>query len=281
MTGGLCQGNLLYVSGHHLLGILKLYYCSLRYLSPSPKKTQEETEAATSTGTDLPQEVVQFRITKVHQTFWASLLNWAGGPAKIETNRQVLAKIAAPERVYLQHQLPEGDFLTKLRAAAAPYSMKSIKPAHGDRSSARRRAAPRRTGSSTESSPGAHPPKRKRLSQPKPGSVSKKIACVSCGGTDVPLMMGGRFCRPCVDTGKTGNEVATSPQDVTDAQAATSQPQPQSEAPAPTAAAVSKRIAGLAAPPLVSRSPLATNPPVVPEEPTDSTSVTQPDPPVA
>jgi len=99
---------------------------------PKPKQTQEETESATSTSTDLPQEVVQFRITKVHQAFWASLLNWAGGSAKVETNRQVLAKIvsltkslngsaltpfqAAPERVYLQHQLPEGDLLTKLQA---------------------------------------------------------------------------------------------------------------------------------------------------------------------
>ena len=173
--------------------------------------------------------------------------------------------------------------------------MKSIKPTNGDRTSARRRAPPRRTGSSTESSPGA--PKRKRTSQPKPGVVSKKIACVSCAQTDVPLMMGGRkfsrvgheskglyvagFCRPCVDAGKTGGEAATPSQDVTDAQTTASQPQPQSETPAPTAAAVSKRIAGLAAPPLVSRSPLATNPPFVPEEPTDSTSVTQPDPPVA
>jgi len=157
--------------------------------------------------------------------------------------------------------------------------MKSIKPAHGDRTSARRRAPPRRTGSSTDSSPGASASKRKRSSQPKPGSVSKKIACVSCGQTDVPLMMGGRFCRPCVDAGKTGNEVETGPQDVTVAQNSTSQP--QSEAQAPTAAAVSKRIAGLTAPPLVSRSPLATNPPVVPEDPSDSTPVTQHDPPVA
>ena len=99
---------------------------------PKPKQAQGESESATSTSTDLPQEVVQFRITKVHQTFWASLLNWAGGSAKIETNRQILAKIvsptkplnsptltpfqAAPERVYLQHQLPEGDLLTKLQA---------------------------------------------------------------------------------------------------------------------------------------------------------------------
>jgi hypothetical protein len=175
--------------------------------------------------------------------------------------------------------------------------MKSIKSAHGDRST-RRRAAPKRTGSTTEYSQGGHSgtpsPKRKRSSQPKPGSVSKKIACVSCGQTDVPLMMGGRkcscdarerrantsvgFCRPCVDGGKTGNEVATSPQDATVAQATTPQPQLQSEA--PTTAPVSKRIAGLTAPPLVSRSPLATNPPLVPDESHDSTSVAPSEPPV-
>jgi hypothetical protein len=175
--------------------------------------------------------------------------------------------------------------------------MKSIKSAHGDRST-RRRAAPKRTGSTTESSQGGHggtpSPKRKRSSQPKLGSVSKKIACVSCGQTDVPLMMGGRkcscdarerrantsvgFCRPCVDGGKTGNEVATSPQDATVAQATTPQPQLQSEA--PTTAPVSKRIAGLTAPPLVSRSPLATNPPLVPDESHDSTSVAPSEPPV-
>lgn len=62
---------------------------------PKPKQTQGETESATSTSTDLPQEVVQFRITKVHQAFWASLLNWAGGSAKVETNRQILAKIVS------------------------------------------------------------------------------------------------------------------------------------------------------------------------------------------
>jgi len=68
-----------------------------------------------------------------------------------------------------------------------PYAMKSVKPLHGDRTSARRRAPPKRTGSSAESTP-----KRKRSTQAKAGSVAKKIACVSCGQTDVPLMLGGR-----------------------------------------------------------------------------------------
>jgi len=175
--------------------------------------------------------------------------------------------------VYLQHQLSEGDdLLTKLQAAASPYSMKSIKPAHGDRSSTRRRAAAKRAGSSTEG--GVTAPKRKRSSQAKAGSASKKIACVSCAQTDVPLMLGGRFCRPCVEAGKTGDGVPASLQGVVVSQ--TSTPEPQSEA--STAATMNKRIAGLMAPPLVSSSPLATNPPLVPEESTDSTSVTPPDP---
>jgi hypothetical protein len=107
----------------------------LLFALPFPKQKQEESESAMSTNIDLPQEVVQFRITKVHQTFWTSLLNWAGGSAKVETNRQILQKIvsttrhlfifnrsaltsfqAVPERVYLQHQLTEGDLLTKLQA---------------------------------------------------------------------------------------------------------------------------------------------------------------------
>ncbi|KAI0257164.1 hypothetical protein BJV78DRAFT_15495 [Lactifluus subvellereus] len=242
---------------------------------PFPKPTQEEAESATSTTTDSPQEVVQFRITKVHTAFWDSLLNWAGGSAKVETNRNILEKIAIPERVYLQHRLPEGDLLTKLQAAAVPYSMKLIKPAHGDRVSTRRRATLKRSGSSTESSQGAATtPKRKRPSQSKAGSASKKIACVSCGQGDVPLMMGGRFCRPCVDAGKTGSEAATGPQDVVMTPIST--PQPQSEP--LSAAAINKRIAGLTAPPL-SPSPLGTNPPLVPAESNpDSMSVTPPDP---
>jgi len=154
--------------------------------------------------------------------------------------------------------------------------MKSIKPLHGDRSSTRRRAAPRRTASSTESSPGGTP-KRKRLSQPKAGSVSKKIACVSCGQTDVPLMLGGRFCRPCVEAGKSGNVTPAGSQSAVISQ--TSTPEPQGET--STTPAMNKRIAGLMAPPLVSPSPLATNPPLVPEESTDSTSATPPEPPVA
>ena len=80
--------------------------------------------------------------------------------------------------------------------------MKSIKPAHGDRGATKRRSAPRRTGSNmTESQGAGNAPKRKRASQPKIASTSKKIACVSCGQGDVPLMMGGRKF-PCIIYGE-------------------------------------------------------------------------------
>jgi hypothetical protein len=70
----------------------------LLFALPFPKKPDGESESATSTSSDLPQEVVQFRITKVHQAFWESLLNWAGGPTKVETNRHILEKIVSHDR---------------------------------------------------------------------------------------------------------------------------------------------------------------------------------------
>ena len=60
---------------------------------PFPKQKQGEPESATPESSHPPQEVVQFRITKVHQAFWDSLLNWAGGSAKVEANRSILEKI--------------------------------------------------------------------------------------------------------------------------------------------------------------------------------------------
>jgi len=67
----------------------------LLFALPFPKKKEGGAESTTSTSTDPPQEVVQFRITKVHQALWANLLNWAGGSAKVETNRQILEKIVS------------------------------------------------------------------------------------------------------------------------------------------------------------------------------------------
>ncbi|KAF8274117.1 hypothetical protein EI94DRAFT_1714766, partial [Lactarius quietus] len=210
---------------------------------PFPKQKQGDSESATPESSDPPQEVVQFRITKVHQTFWESILNWAGGSAKVEANRGILEKITNPERVYLQHQLPEGDLFTKLQAAAVPYSMKSIKPPHGDRGSTRRRTAPRRTGSNAESQGAGNAPKRKRASHPRLPPRLKRLLC---------------FCRPCMDAGKASNEATVGPQDV----GVTPLPSQPSSQPSSTTV-VNEQIAGLTAPPLASHSPLATDSPLI------------------
>lgn len=74
---------------------------------PFPKQTKtqsqtqeepESTESATPASSDPPQEVVQFRITKVHQVFWDNLLNWVGGSTKVESNRRILEKIVSPTK---------------------------------------------------------------------------------------------------------------------------------------------------------------------------------------
>jgi hypothetical protein len=58
----------------------------------------ESAEAATPASSDPPQEVVQFRIAKVHQAFWDNLLNWVGGSTKVESNRRILEKIVSPAK---------------------------------------------------------------------------------------------------------------------------------------------------------------------------------------
>ena len=58
-------------------------------------ESESAAESATPTSSDPPQEVVQFRITKVHQAFWDNLLNWVGGSTKVETNRRILEKFVS------------------------------------------------------------------------------------------------------------------------------------------------------------------------------------------
>ncbi|SJL06254.1 uncharacterized protein ARMOST_09590 [Armillaria ostoyae] len=50
-------------------------------------------------------------------------------------------------------------------------------------------------------------PKRPRVTTPRPVAQLPQIRCMSCGQTDVPLILGGRFCRPCVDGGKANLEI--------------------------------------------------------------------------
>ncbi|KIK70746.1 hypothetical protein GYMLUDRAFT_32795 [Collybiopsis luxurians FD-317 M1] len=54
---------------------------------------------------------------------------------------------------------------------------------------------------------------RKRMSAPgsKSRSTATEIMCRSCQAKDVPLMLGGRFCRPCVEAGRAIDDIPLAP----------------------------------------------------------------------
>ncbi|KAJ3813782.1 hypothetical protein F5876DRAFT_62866 [Lentinula aff. lateritia] len=61
------------------------------------------------------------------------------------------------------------------------------------------------TAASTHAAP--PPPKKRKQrttlkSESQSQSAATEIKCRSCQATDVPLMLGGRFCRPCIEAGR-------------------------------------------------------------------------------
>ncbi|KAI0328520.1 hypothetical protein GY45DRAFT_998593 [Cubamyces sp. BRFM 1775] len=162
---------------------------------------------ATSSADTSEREVVSLRFSRVSQSLWELLSAWAGGPEMIDQSRLKLIEIAkASTRSFLQHRLPEGELLDEIRSAVAPpFTMKPIKPAGADSNRSKRKSVSRRPTIPVVSSPRPNevPPPVKRRSQPKAkASLPPPIACHSCGQTDVPLMMGGRYCRECINAGK-------------------------------------------------------------------------------
>ncbi|OAX35279.1 hypothetical protein K503DRAFT_851343 [Rhizopogon vinicolor AM-OR11-026] len=159
------------------------------------------------------QEVVTFRFIGAGATVWDSILRWIGSQDKVEENRKILASTNTPRRVYLAHRVAESALLTQIQNAAVPaFSTRLLKPTTEGSSKPKRKAAPRKPpqpppppqdASSMQQGgePVPPPAKKRRQSQPKPMPSLPKIACFACGQTDVPLIMGGRYCRPCVEAG--------------------------------------------------------------------------------
>ncbi|KAJ7492418.1 hypothetical protein FB451DRAFT_1022033 [Mycena latifolia] len=187
-----------------------------------PKQPQSSAEAADTDKS--PSQVVSMRLKRPPPALWETIWRWVGGEEKLKENRLILDDLKQQNRVYLAHRLPQNALLMQLQNAAAPqYAMKSIKPGPVVAPRAKRKpvqrkptqpasAAPQALGSAATSSKptgtealasgssNAPPPeaKRRKIMKPPPS----QIRCVSCQQTDVPLILGGRFCRPCVDTGK-------------------------------------------------------------------------------
>ncbi|KAK7695188.1 hypothetical protein QCA50_002378 [Cerrena zonata] len=218
------------------------------------------------------KEIVAFRFAGVMFTVHDLMNRWVGGHEKAVEYTRVLNEIAAkwPKRQFLQHQLPPGLLLDQLKAAVTPnFAMKSIKPSN-DNARNKRRAPRRSTAQATATNatpqqsaqPRASPSEGRTTSDETPAKRRKsnaanlqastttiQIACHSCGQTDVPLMMGGRYCRPCIDSGKAKADIPSATVSRNTAERSGTKPL--------------RRGSTLSAPALVAHSPLATNPPVV------------------
>ncbi|KAJ6520031.1 hypothetical protein C8R45DRAFT_953641 [Mycena sanguinolenta] len=183
-------------------------------------------------------QVVVIRLKRPPPAIWETIWGWVGGEEKLNANRKILDDLKKQtERLYLAHRIPDNTLLTQLRnATASNYVMKPIKPGPVVTPKPKRKPAQRKpaqpvpasqsqnalpasgptfqiskmvlatpsTSSPTtapSSTVGQPEPKRIKVARPKPGPLLE-IRCVSCQQTDVPLILGGRFCRPCVDSGK-------------------------------------------------------------------------------
>ncbi|EIW87061.1 hypothetical protein CONPUDRAFT_149100 [Coniophora puteana RWD-64-598 SS2] len=146
------------------------------------------------------KEIVNFRLMRASPMICESMMRYIGPPDRAEENRKIIEDTKLRKRIYLAHKLPDGFNLTQIRNAASPqYPMKPMKTT-SDFNKPRRRTAVRKAP--PDGGTQATPAKRKRASQPKPSVPAITIACFACGQTDVPLIMGGRYCRPCVEGGK-------------------------------------------------------------------------------
>ncbi|KAF9245758.1 hypothetical protein BU15DRAFT_58728 [Melanogaster broomeanus] len=147
-----------------------------------------------------PKHVIAFQFKTASSLMWDSFSRWVGPKEKMEENRNTLSKIV----VNSAPRLPEGSQLIQIQNAATPsFSMKPIKFA--ENAKPKRRPTSRKANQDGDIR-GSPPTKRKRQAQPKSQVAPPKIACFACGQTDVPLIMGGRYCRPCAEAGR-GREV--------------------------------------------------------------------------
>ncbi|KAG6332180.1 hypothetical protein ID866_6910 [Astraeus odoratus] len=152
-----------------------------------------------------PKEIAVFLFKAASAAVWDTISRWIG--SKAEENAKMLSEIKPPERKFLAHRLPEGPELSQIQSAAVlAFSTKPIKPATENKP----KRKPSRKNLASGDDPTSAATKRKRHSQTK-NQAPSQMACLSCGQTDVPLIKGGRYCRPCVNAGKTGDTPQTAP----------------------------------------------------------------------
>ncbi|PPR08133.1 hypothetical protein CVT24_012377 [Panaeolus cyanescens] len=170
-------------------------------VTPKPASPPEDTP-------HTRQHPVTFNLKRSSPLIWDTLNRWIGGATKMEEYRSHIQSMKPSDRLFLGYQIPEGTLLSQLQAASAPqFTLRPLRqgPAPPPR---KRPAVQRKVATDGQSSnkrdkasrvnSGAEANKRSRTSRAALGSL---IQCHSCNKTDVPLIMGGKFCRPCVNAG--------------------------------------------------------------------------------
>ncbi|KAG6862140.1 hypothetical protein C0995_004222 [Termitomyces sp. Mi166 len=170
---------------------------------PSISPTVEEPQVATLILERTPLAV------------WDTISRWAGNQEKLQQNKIKLDAMKPVEHVCLGYRLSEGPLLSQLQTVSAPtYTMKRLKMATTTATRAKRKIANKPKPVTQQihqnlqdiGAVGAvekPPPKRRRALHQFERPPMTPIQCVSCKNRDVPLILGGRFCRPCVEAGHT------------------------------------------------------------------------------
>ncbi|KIM47777.1 hypothetical protein M413DRAFT_439447 [Hebeloma cylindrosporum] len=150
---------------------------------------------------------VTLHLNQASPAIWDTVSRWIGGDEQNLSNKIELEKLVPSKRLYLGLQLQPGPLLTQLQTACgSPYAMKPLKQGPTPQSRTNRQRKPYTQKKITEQNPNQNKPddpvpvKKSRTSQSKASPTP--IQCLTCKQTDVPLILGGRYCRPCVDAGK-------------------------------------------------------------------------------
>ncbi|CAA7265939.1 unnamed protein product [Cyclocybe aegerita] len=171
-------------------------------------KTRASAPNGTETSlTPCVKSPVTLTLKEAPATIWDTINRWTGGEEKMNVNKTYIEGLVVPPRLYLGLQLPPGPTLTQLQqACASPYPMKTLKqgPTAMHTRAPRKRTNAQRKGAGNSNAPEGTAStisesiviKRPRTSK---SFTTTPIQCHSCKQTDVPLIMGGRFCRPCAE----------------------------------------------------------------------------------
>ncbi|KAF9460105.1 hypothetical protein BDZ94DRAFT_1266677 [Collybia nuda] len=155
---------------------------------------------------ETSSHVVNFHIRKAPLAVWDTISRWVGGEWKTQANQDLLEAINIPDRKYLAHNLESGLLLSQLQAASLNAHLKTLKPGPAGLPRLKRKTITTpRNGEVVEDATvlqNGGPKRRRTFKAPKKSATATPILCFSCGQADVPLIFGGRFCRPCVDSGK-------------------------------------------------------------------------------